>query len=524
MAFDDDFSRFIYLMSEKRVVVFDVDGTLLDGDCLLFAACHSGRGLSQILSWFFLLPWCLGFYLNLVSEDHLKERFLRLFGLCSVVNSANVNWLLDDLITRLRPEALDRLRWHQLKGDKVVLCSASPRMLLQPLADWLNVELLCTELRGSLGSWQPKLLGANCKGDEKLRRLSDRFGPLKNLVIEAYGDSKGDRELLKAATIPHYRSFVDQPVEYPLFSLVQLMPVVALALLGYLSLGLLSQGPELLPLLIRLWPQVLLGLFLVLFGYGIRFVRWRMLMNAVHQSIPITTDARIWIGSYAFTVTPAKSGEAVRALLLKKEIGVPIPTSLMSLLVERISDGASVLLLLLVNMPLLFGREFSLILPGAILTLVGFLLWLFLQQQEWINGLLSRLESIFTSKFRIAGSASSLALKSLLKFKLLFVSIVMSTISWFFEGLSLWLLLKGMGVTKISLGGATVAHTSAGFLGAISLIPGGLGSAEAGTVGLLGLQGLALDLAMPVTLLIRLMTLWFATFLGVTCLFWSMRR
>tara|TARA_Y100001968_G_C19395958_1_gene738332 strand:- start:251 stop:1825 length:1575 start_codon:yes stop_codon:yes gene_type:complete len=523
MAFDDSFSRSFYLIPEKRLAVFDVDGTLLDGDSLLISIRYSSRGLSPLLSCFCLLPWCLGFYLKLISADNFKEAVLRLFGLCRVVNSANESWLLAELINRLRPEALARLRWHQRKGDKVVLCSASPRMLLQPLADWLNVELICTELQESLGLWQPKLLGANCKGEEKVRRLRDHFGPFKNLVVEAYGNSKGDRALLKAASIPHYRSFIDQPVEYPLFSLTQLLPVVALVLFLYLSLGLWSQGPELITLLIRLWPQVCIGLFLVLLGYFIRYFRWRMLMQLLHQPLPIIRDARIWIGSYAFTVTPAKSGEVLRAVLLKKEFGVPILSSLMALLVERISDGFSVLLLLLFYLPLLRGREVSLFLPSTILIIAVFLLWLLLQQKDWIYRLFRWIELRLPSKFASAGSNSFEALRSLLQFRLLFFSTALGVISWFLEGVSLWLLLRGLGVTKISLGGAAIAHTSAGLLGALTLMPGGLGSTEAGTVGLLALQGLALDIATPATLLIRLMTLWFATCLGVICLLWHGR-
>ena len=523
MDFGDSFSRSVYLILEKRLAVFDVDGTLLDGDSLLLAARRSSRGFSQLLAWFFILPWCIGFYLKLISADNFKEAVLRVFGLCHVVNSANESWLLVELRARLRPEALERLRWHQRKGDQVVLCSASPRMLLQPLADWLRVELICTELRGSPGLWQPKLLGANCKGQEKLRRLTDHFGSLKNLVIEAYGDSKGDRELLKAAAIPHYRSFIDKPAEYPLFSLTKLLPAVALTLFVYLSLGLWSQGPQLIPLLMRLWPHVLIGLFLVSLGYCMRYIRWRMFMHGLREQLPIVRDARIWIASFAFTVTPAKSGEVLRAVLLKKEFGVPILSSLMALMVERISDGISVLLLLLIYMPLLMGWDLSFLLTGSLFIVVVLLLWLFLQQQKRINQLFRWIESMLPSQFAAAGSNGFMALRSLLQFKLLFVSTAIGTISWSLEGISLWILLRGLGVTKISLGGAAIAHTSAGLLGALTLMPGGLGSTEAGTIGLLGSQGLALDLATPATLLIRLMTLWFATALGVICLLWNDR-
>ena len=79
---------------------------------------------------------------------------------------------------------------------------------MQPLADWLGVELLCTELEQQQGQWWPRLSSQNCKGPEKVRRLGQHLGQLEDLTIEAYGDSKGDRELLQAAALPHYRSFL----------------------------------------------------------------------------------------------------------------------------------------------------------------------------------------------------------------------------------------------------------------------------------------------------------------------------
>ena len=100
---------------------------------------------------------------------------------------------------------------------------------------------------------------------------------------------------------------------------------------------------------------------------------------------------------------------------------------------------------------------------------------------------------------------------------------LIGALAWSLEGVSLWLLLRGMGIEAVGIGGATIAHTAAGLIGALTLLPGGLGSTEAGTVGLLALQGVGVSAATPATLLIRLMTLWFATALGVGCLFWQSR-
>ena len=514
---------------KQRVAVFDVDGTLLQGDCLRLAARRAKPAGGQVRAALSCLPWLIAWRLRLISTSRFKQQVIAAFGICEAVNRAedagHANWFLDDLKAQINPEALHRLRWHQQQGHRVLLCSASPRLLLQPLADWLNVELLCTELEQREGHWRPLLASANCKGPEKVRRLEEHLVPLEGRSIEAYGDSKGDRELLKVAEFPHYRSFLDEPRPYPTFSLGPLLPVLAIAVLGYGLLGIWSQGDQLLPLLRSLWPQIGLGLLLVLLGYAIRYGRWRLLLAAVHEHPPMTADAQIWMGSYAFTATPGKSGEAVRSLLLKQEFGVPMPPTLMALVLERITDGTAVLLLLLINLPLLLRWQVPQAVPISLGVAALLASWLFVLRGSWATEQLkSTVKRLLPRKLASASGDGLIALRQLLQPWLLLQATVIGSVAWSLEGVSLWLLLRGMGVGEVGIGGATIAHTAAGLIGALTLLPGGLGSTEAGTVGLLALQGVGVAAATPATLLIRLMTLWFATALGVGCLLWQRRR
>ena len=99
----------------------------------------------------------------------------------------------------------------------------------------------------------------------------------------------------------------------------------------------------------------------------------------------------------------------------------------------------------------------------------------------------------------------------------MYITIILSLISWSLEGVSLYLILIEFGV-KINLSGSIFAHTASGLLGALSISPGGIGTAEVSNVALLSIQKVPIEISIKACLLIRLMTIWFATFIGLICI------
>lgn len=79
--------------------------------------------------------------------------------------------LANALWRQLRPAALARLEWHRQQGHRLVIVSASPRCLLQPIAQRLGVELIATETSDPCSNAPIQLHSANCKGPEKIHRL-----------------------------------------------------------------------------------------------------------------------------------------------------------------------------------------------------------------------------------------------------------------------------------------------------------------------------------------------------------------
>ena len=114
--------------------------------------------------------------------------------------------------TLLRADAVATWRWWRARGATTVIVTASPDVVVAPFARALGASaLLGTQLAYDD---QNRVTGAfacaNCRGDEKVRRLRAQFGEDVHLAA-AYGDTAGDHAMLKIADEKGYRIFKSRP-------------------------------------------------------------------------------------------------------------------------------------------------------------------------------------------------------------------------------------------------------------------------------------------------------------------------
>lgn len=194
------------------VAVFDFDGTLTTGDSLL-ALLRWYAGTTKFVGRIVHeLPMLISYFLGRVDNQTAKEALLqRFFGGASIEELRNSGQLFADTVLQrmLRTEAMDRLRWHQASGHRCILISASLDIYLKPWSCHENFDdLICSQLAvDHSGLVTGKLFGENCFGQEKVRRLQELIGDITDVELFAYGDSRGDQELLHAADHAFFRCF-----------------------------------------------------------------------------------------------------------------------------------------------------------------------------------------------------------------------------------------------------------------------------------------------------------------------------
>ena len=102
---------------------------------------------------------------------------------------------------------MNMIKLHLEKGHRVVLVSASLEPYLKPWTDKIGIELLGSRIAISDGVLTGSFAGKNCYGKEKERRIKKAYSLEEYDFVYAYGDSRGDKEMLELASEAHYRLF-----------------------------------------------------------------------------------------------------------------------------------------------------------------------------------------------------------------------------------------------------------------------------------------------------------------------------
>lgn len=105
----------------------------------------------------------------------------------------------------LRGEAMERLAWHQARGDRVIVVSGALEIFLAPWCRLHRLELLGSRLESRDGRLTGRYLGAQCVQEEKARRVRECVALADFECIHAYGDTHEDHALLRLAHEPWYR-------------------------------------------------------------------------------------------------------------------------------------------------------------------------------------------------------------------------------------------------------------------------------------------------------------------------------
>ena len=217
---------------KKKIYCFDFDGTLTTSDTLLEFIKYA-KGTSRFLMVFLMYsPLLVLMKLHLFPNWKAKQLiFAHLFaGMRIEKFDALCRGFAEESQHLLRPKGITLVHEALVAGAKVFIVSASIDNWVRPFFKIRNlkgVQVLGTQIEVVDGKVTGRFKTNNCYGEEKVRRICEALTtttgtsiPTTNAYgttslsfdrsqydIEAFGDSRGDKEMLAFADQGHYKPF-----------------------------------------------------------------------------------------------------------------------------------------------------------------------------------------------------------------------------------------------------------------------------------------------------------------------------
>lgn len=193
-----------------KIYAFDFDGTLTKRDTLIefirFAKGDKAFMLCMLRFMPVLLAMKAGLYPNWKAKQKVFSHCFK--GMAADTFNALCHRFADEKAALMRPRGKQKIREVLAEGGKVVIVSASINNWVEPFfSDFAGVFVVGTMIEEREGVLTGRFLTKNCYGKEKVNRLLQLYPERRQYYLTAFGDSRGDTELLDFADEGYYKPF-----------------------------------------------------------------------------------------------------------------------------------------------------------------------------------------------------------------------------------------------------------------------------------------------------------------------------
>ena len=230
---------------------------------------------------------------------------------------------------------------------------------------------------------------------------------------------------------------------------------------------------------------------LVICSWMIVYYRWHLMLKLLGINIPHRSNFQIFLIGTSLGITPGKMGELFKSQILKDKYDIPRTKTAPIFLLEKFLDLSSALVIS--SLGIIFFPEMGYLIAGGLFLV--FLIIKIFSSKNLFQKFIHFIEKFkFFKKYSESISSSQEIFSDMIRKK--------------------EVIIFGLGFEALSILNIISSYSISLVIGALSLIPGGIGVAEASLVGLLTLQDIEFSDAVVAVVLIRLFTLWFSTISG----------
>ena len=256
-------------------------------------------------------------------------------------------------------------------------------------------------------------------------------------------------------------------------------------------------------------------LLLVSISWTPLLIRWQILLKKNDINIPIKKSFLLFLGGMSMTITPGHVGELIKSQLMKTIYNIPRTKTAPIIFVEKFYDLTGAIIASIIGI-IILGMDASLILISvSILIVIIFLIYYrpifeFILKRVTKTKFFSKYSENISDSYEIVRNSTTPQISS--------ISFGLSVLYWIIISVAVHFILLSFGIESISVLKTISIYSSSVIIGAISFIPGGLGITEGSLIGLFSLEGIDVSLALILSVMIRILTMWYSVSIGFICL------
>ena len=244
-------------------------------------------------------------------------------------------------------------------------------------------------------------------------------------------------------------------------------------------------------------------------------IKWHFLLKNCQIEIPLAKSVAVFLSGMFFDITPGQIGALMKSQILKTSSNIPRTKTAPIVLTEKVYDLIGAIVASIIGI-IILGIHHHLIIIGILVLSTIFFFMYYRPATEFFFKRL--IKTKFFSKYVENLSEFYEIIQKSTNVKVATICILLAVTYWFIVSAAGYYVLLSFDVNILDYLKVLAIYSTSTLLGAISFVPGGIGITEGTLTGLLTLEGIGVSVALILSVMIRIFTLWYSAFIGFIAL------
>ena len=240
-------------------------------------------------------------------------------------------------------------------------------------------------------------------------------------------------------------------------------------------------------------------------------IKWHLLLKNCEIHVPLKKNILVFLSGAAFEITPGQIGVLIKSQILKTSFNIPRTRTVPVIFIEKMYDLVGAILASIIGIIILGIEPYLIIVAILVLAIIFFFMYYRPASKLFFKRIT---KTKFFSKYVENISEFDKIVQKSTSVKVATICILLAVTYWFIISTAVYYTLIAFDVNIIDYLKVLAIYTTSALLGAVSLIPGGVGIAEGTIAGLLTLEGIDISVALVLSVVIRIFTFWFVVIIG----------